>query len=88
MSETNKPDNKDNNNYIIIPANNSIKALSDKLKSSSLLSSSALKEFKKSINIKPTNLGINDGFRIQFLNLQNNNFHYHLYILISLFLSP
>lgn len=63
MSETNKPDNKDNNNYIIIPANNSIKALSDKLKSSSLLSSSALEKFKKSINIKPTNLGINDGFR-------------------------
>ena len=63
MSETNKPDNKDNNNYIIIPANNSIKVLSDKLKSSFLLSSSGLEKFKKSINIKPANLGINDGFR-------------------------
>ena len=54
MSETNKPDNKDNNNYIIIPANNSIKVLSDKLKSSFLLSSSGLEKFKKSMHRVPT----------------------------------
>ena len=50
-------------NYIIVPTNNSIKDLSNKLKSSSLLTSNALEELKKSINLTPINLGINDKFR-------------------------
>ena len=68
MSNNNINDDKTNKdikdkNYIIIPANNSIKELSNKLKSSSLWTSSALETLKSSINITPINLGISDRFQ-------------------------
>ena len=63
INDDKTPKDVKDKNYIIVPTNNSIKDLSNKLKSSSLLTSNALEELKKSINLTPINLGISDKFR-------------------------